>query len=149
MATYITLSDAETYFSDYRLVTSAWDDASDTEKGKALNQATKLLEQLSYTGDKADDDQELQFPRGDDTSIPTEIQEACAEVAYSLLDGMDVEYEYDNVGNVSMGFANVRESRDPEAVPEHKVNGIPSFIAWRLLQPFLRQRDSISLKRTS
>jgi hypothetical protein len=149
MASYITLADAEIYMSTYRLVTSAWDASDDATKTKALAMATKLIDQLSFDGDKADADQDNQFPRGSDTSVPTEIQEACAECAYSLLDGVDVEFEYDNLRNVSMGFANVRSSNATGMIPEHKSAGIPSYIAWRLLLPFLRSSDSIEVMRTS
>ncbi len=146
---YITLADAEIYFSTYRIITSAWDAEADPAKTKALAAATKLIDQLSFDGDKADVDQALQFPRGSDTTVPTEIQEACCECAYSLLDGVDVEYEYENLRTVSMGFANVRSSQNPGMVPEHKSAGIPSFLAWRLLKPFLRSIGSISIQRTS
>lgn len=146
---YITREDADTYMSTYRLVTSAWDSADNATKDKALNQATKLIDQLSFDGDKADEDQDNQFPRGSDTSVPTEVQEATAECAYSLLDGVDVEFEYDNLRNVSMGFANVRSSKAAGMVPEHLTAGIPSYIAWRLLLPFLRSGDSIEVMRTS
>jgi hypothetical protein len=149
MATYISEADADTYFTTYRLVTSAWDSASSAEKGKALNQATRMIDRLNFQGDKYDADQELQFPRGSDTTIPTDIEEACAECAYSLLDGVDVEYEYENLGNNSMGFANVRSSKNSSMVPEHKAVGIPSSIAWRLLLPYLRDVDAINLMRTS
>lgn len=149
MAAYMTLEEANTYFETYRLVTSAWDAATDPNKTKALAMATKLMDQLSYDGDMADADQELQFPRGSDTIYPTPIMEACAECAYSLLDGIDIELEYDNIRANSMGFANVRSSQNSSMVPEHKSAGIPSFIAWRLMKPFLRTGGSVDLIRTS
>jgi hypothetical protein len=149
MAAYMTYLEADTYMSTYRLVTSAWDAADNATKTKALEMATRLMDGLAYDGDKADDDQELQFPRGSDTSVPTDIKEACAENAYSLLDGVDVEFEYDNLRSLSMGFANVRSSQSGGMVPEHKTAGIPSFIAWRLMKPYLRQTGSIDMMRTS
>jgi len=147
MASYMTVAEADTYMSTYRLVTSAWDSADNATKTKALAMATKQIDQLSFDGDKADEDQDNQFPRGSDTDYPTEIKEACAECAYSLLDGVDIEFEYDNLRNMSMGFANVRSSNTTGMVPEHKSAGIPSFIAWRLLKPFLRQSGSVDLQR--
>ena len=149
MSTYITLANADTYFETQRLFADAWDDASDPQKTKALEMATNLMEQLAWAGDKTDEDQELQFPRGGDTDIPTPIQNACAENAYSLLDGVDVEYEYENLRRVSQGFANVRSSHDTGMLPEHKLAGIPSYIAWRLMVPFLRDKSAITVMRTS
>lgn len=149
MAAYMTKAEADTYFDTYRLVTSAWDSSDETTQDKALAIATRMIDQLSFDGDKNDEDQEQQFPRGSDTDVPTEIKEACAECAYSLLDGIDVELEYDNIRANSMGFANVRSSQNSSMVPEHKAVGIPSYIAWLMLKPFLRTGGSVDLMRTS
>lgn len=149
MSLYITLADADTYFATQRLFADAWEEASDARKTLALQMATNLMEQLAYSGDKTDEDQEQQFPRGGDTTIPTDIQNACAENAYSLLDGVDVEYEYENLRRVSQGFANVRSSNDTGILPEHKLAGIPSYIAWRLMVPFLRDKSAISIMKVS
>jgi len=149
MAAYMTNEEADTYMATYRLITSAWDNASEGDQTKALAIATRMIDQLAFDGDKNDDDQVQQFPRGSDTVVPTEIKEACAECAYSILDGVDVEFEYDNLRANSMGFANVRSSQNSGMVPEHKVAGIPSYIAWMLLKPFLRTGGSVTLMRTS
>jgi len=148
MAAYMTVEEANTYMETYRLITSAWDAASATDHAKALAIATRMIDQLAFDGEKNDADQEQQFPRGSDTSVPTEVKEACAECAYSLLDGVDIELEYDNIRANTMGFANVRSSQNSSMVPEHKVAGIPSFIAWLLLKPYLRTGGSVSLMRT-
>ena len=149
MEAYLTRTEADEYFDTYRLVTTAWDNSDYPEKVKALKIATKLIDALSFDGDKAESTQDLQFPRGSDTVVPTEIEEACAECAYSLLDGVDIEMEYNNLRGVSMGFANVRSTNDTDIVPQHRAAGIPSFIAWRLLLPFLRRLDAVEMKRTS
>ena len=149
MAVYLTNAEADTYFATYRLVTDVWDDATEPEKTKAIAIATRQIDALKFDGDKAVAGQALQFPRGSDTSVPAEIQEACAECAYSLLDGVDVEFENDNLRSVSMGFANVRSSDNTGIVPEHRVVGIPSFIGWMLLKPYLRSLDSVNMMRTS
>ena len=149
MAAYMTVAEADTYMDTYRLITSAWDAATEASKTKSLAIATRMIDQLAFDGDKADADQAQQFPRGSDTSVPTEIKEACAECAYSLLDGVDIELEYDNIRANTMGFANVRSSQNSSMVPEHKVAGIPSLIAWLLLKPYLRTGGSVSLMRTS
>lgn len=149
MAAYLTVAEAQEYFDNYRLITSAWDNASLEEQGKALNIGTRQIDALSYDGDKADDSQELQFPRGSDTEVPQDIKDACAECAYSILDGVEVEYEYDNLRSQSMGFANVRSSSSKDFLPEYKLAGIPSYIAWNLLVSYLRNNDSVTIMRTS
>lgn len=146
---YITRADANTYFSTQKLFADAWDSASDADKDKALLMATNLMETIDYSGEKTVEDQTYQFPRGGDTTIPLDIQYACAENAYSLLDGVDVEYEYENLRRVSQGFANVRSSHDTGMLPEHKIAGIPSYIAWRLMTPYLRDKRALSIMRTS
>jgi hypothetical protein len=149
MSAYITESDADAYFATQKLFADAWDDATSAKKVIALQMATSLMEQLAYSGEVTTEGQELQFPRGGDTDIPLDIQYACAENAYSLLDGVDVEYEYDNLRRVSQGFANVRSSHDTAMLPEHKLAGIPSYIAWRLMVPYLRDKSAITLMRIS
>lgn len=149
MSTYITVEDATTYFKTQKLFADAWEAASSTQRQVALNMATSLMEVIAYAGTKTDEEQELQFPRGGDTVIPTDIQNACAENAYALLDGVDPEYEYENLRQVSQGFANVRSSHNTAILPEHKINGIPSYIAWRLMVPYLRDRSAITIMRMS
>jgi hypothetical protein len=149
MTAYATEAEGQTYMDTYRLVTSAWDAADSATRDKALAMSTRLIDQLSFVGDKADADQELQFPRGSDTTVPQDIKEACIECAYSLLDGVDVEYEYETQGMTSMGFANVRSSQSSGDIQEHREAGIPSYIAWRLLYPYLRDLSSVTLTRTS
>ena len=53
---------AQTYF-DGRLGTWAWDSASDLDQGKALTQATTLIDRLNYYGRKWGRHQSLEFPR--------------------------------------------------------------------------------------
>jgi hypothetical protein len=134
-----------------RLVTDAWDALENAKKDVALQQATDVLENLSYQGEMTEATQDLQFPRGGDTVIPTPIKNACCEIAYAFADGIDLEYEYDNLRMVSQGFANVRSTykSDPAVLPEHHLNGVPSIVAWRLIKPFLRPMDALTIERTS
>lgn len=94
--------------------------------------------------------QNLEFPRGQDTNVPDAIICACFEIAHSLLDGKDPEIELENLGIVSQGYASVRTTYSRSHVPvEHIVNYVPNALAWRWLRPFLRDEDAIILRRVN
>ena len=120
----------------------------------------------------ADASQSLEFPRGlapdgrgssdlgvinsttppvpPDTDVPEAIRIACYEIAHSLLDGKDPERELENLGISSHGFEGVRTAYDRSLIPvDHIVNGVPNALAWRLIQPFLRDDHAIHLSRVS
>jgi hypothetical protein len=120
----------------------------------------------------ADASQSLEFPRGNppngsrtleigvvnsvvtpdppDTAVPEAIRIACYEIAHSLLDGKDPERELENLGISSHGFEGVRTAYDRSMIPvDHIVNGVPNALAWRLIQPFLRDDNAIHLSRVS
>lgn len=166
---YGTLQEANEYF-DNRLHESAWYGARPADRPKALIAATKILDTLSYKGNKhtvqelldanpnATSDeireqeaaQPLEFPRGSDTEVPDAIRLACYEIAHSLLDGKDPEIELENLGIVSQGYESVRTTFSRNQVPiEHIINGVPNALAWRLVRPFLRDDDAIKLARVS
>ena len=145
---YITEAEGETYFGE-RLNADAWDDASSSDRVKATKQATKAIDRLNFRGEKTSSTQANQFPRGDDTAVPQDIKDACAECALAFLDGLDPEIEYENLSMVSQGYANVRSSYDRSGVPIHVVAGIPSSVAWRFLVPYLRDIFEADLRRIS
>lgn len=149
MGQYATIAEAQAYF-DNRLNTEAWDDATDANKNKALGMATvTIIDRLNFRGEKTDPDQELQFPRGDDTVVPQDIKNACAEIALALLDGVDPELEFDNLRMKSQAYGVVRSTYDSDRAPEHYVAGVPSSIAWRFLKPYLRNVFTVNLDRVS
>lgn len=148
MAAYATSVEAQTYF-DGRLNTDAWDDATSANKTKALSMATTLIDRLNFRGEKADSTQENQFPRGDDTVVPSDIKNACAEIALALLDGVDPELEFDNLRMKSQAYGVVRSTYESDRAPEHYVAGIPSSLAWRFLKPYLRGAYTIDTHRVS
>jgi hypothetical protein len=148
MAAYATIAEGDTYFSE-RLNADAWDDASDSDKTKGLAQATKIIDQLNYRGEKASSTQDNQFPRDDDTAVPQDIKDACCEIALALLDGVDPELEADNLRMTSQGYANVRSTYDVVAASEHLLAGVPSITAWRYLKPYLKDANAVDLSRVS
>jgi len=148
MSMYTTISETNTYF-ETRLHTDAWDEASTTERTAALTMATEAIDRLNFLGKMAEDDQELQFPRDEDTDVPNDIKKACSEIALALLDGVEPEMEFENLGLVSQGYSNVRSTYDRSRAPEHIVAGIPSITAWRYLKPYLRDYRSVQIHRVS
>lgn len=145
MSNYMTVEEADEYFLANRLITDAWDNSDETRKTKALTIATRLIDGLEYDGVAVSEAN--QFPRGSDTTVPTPVKEACAECAYSLLDGVDIEFEFENLWTTQDAIASVRASYRRNDVPEHKLAGIPSYLAWRLLKPFLRTNQSPTIMR--
>lgn len=153
MTPYCDIATADAYFAD-RLHTETWDalgssDAGIITKNKALKHATSILERLNYIGAKADDSQELQFPRGTDTVIPTDMKNACAECAISLLDGIDPDLEFKNLQETLSHFANIKSTRDASQFAEHILAGVPSIVAWRLIKPYLPDNRTVNLLRIS
>lgn len=168
---YGTLSEANEYFG-IRLHEEAWYGAAAADRPKALIKATQIIDSLNFKGYKAavydimydydgtelgptdeeirdaEDSQELEFPRGEDTDIPEAILIACWEIAHALLDGVDPDLDVENLGVVSQGYASVRTTyARSQAQVEHLMHGIPSATAWRYLKPFLRDADEVKLSR--
>jgi hypothetical protein len=146
---YGTTDLADTYFLQDRLGGEFWAQNDPAQRLVALKHATRLIDRLNFIGTKAVATQELEFPRGDDTTVPTNIQLACYEIAFALLDGRDVELEdeFKEVAAESFGAGRLRT--DPRTVNQAKVHGIPSTIAWSLLQPYLGDGRSLTLSRVS
>lgn len=143
---YGTLVAADQYFS-YRLDSNDWELATVKDREKSLIQATRAIDKLNYANDKYDDDQNLQFPRGDDDEVPIEIEYACYEIAIKLLGGVDKDVEAKTLGIMSESYTGIRTTYDEEYVNEHIRAGIPSIEAWEYLKPFLRDSRSVKLTR--
>lgn len=147
MASYMTITEAQTYFDD-RLNVMAWETSSSEEQRKALAMATRTIDRLNFLGVKTSITQIEQFPRNDDTLVPDDVKNASAEIALALLDGVDPELEFENLKLRSQGYGSVRSSYDSEP-PPHVVAGVPSVVAWQYLHPYLRDSNTIDFFRTS
>jgi len=146
---YTSRVEGDTYFAG-RLNAECWDDASDTDKDKALLQATRAMDRLNYRGDRADDNQELQFPRGTDTVVPDDIKCACAEEALALLEGKDPEMERESLSISRQEFGKAKVQFDKETGrPIHILNGIMSATAWSYILPYLRDPMTFRISRTT
>ena len=144
MSYYGTVTDGDTFFLT-RLDHDVWDEASDDNKVRALNDASRAIDRLNFIGDKYDEDQELEFPRGDDTTVPTNIEHAAHLIAYDLLDGRDPQAEFEGLQQNASSWAPARSSYDRSAVPEHIAHKIPNSYAWDLLKPYLRDGRNITV----
>lgn len=166
---YSTVIAATAYFAD-RLHETAWSASSNEDRRRALIAATRIIDTMGYKGTKAsvyaavlanpdasdaeiraaEASQEHEFPRGADTDVPHDVLTACYEIAYALLDGVDPQMELENLGVSSQGIESVRTSYARAGKPiEHIINGVPSYTAWRYLRPFLRDGDTINLRRVN
>jgi hypothetical protein len=166
---YGTAAGADAYF-DARLHEYVWTESTSDERTKALVMATRIIDVLNFKGDKhpvyllleddpyasdeeireAEQEQLLEFPRGEDTVVPETIDRVCYEIAYALLDGKDPDLELENLGISSQTYGEVSTTynRDQTLI-EHLVNCVPSAQAWNWLKPFLRDGDMLALLRVS
>ena len=165
------IAEATSYFAQ-RLHETAWTDASEADREKALIAARGIIDALNFKGVKhsvytlcgssdttglalddiqaAEASQPLEFPRGTDTEVPEAIRIAEYEIAYALLDGKDPELELENLAISAMGYGTVKTTYERAQLPiEHIINMVPSSVAWRLLMPFLRDSDAFHLSRMS
>lgn len=169
---YGTLNGAQDYFAT-RLHSELWDTVSLDDREKAMHTATRAIDNLSYVGEKnaayvqrqlaanpncptaaellaiqeAGETQELKFPRGTDTTVPTDIEYACYEIAFSLVDGRDPQEDLEDLATISQGYSAVRRTRDRSFSHEHILAGIPSLQAWNYIRPYLRDSKNIRVNR--
>jgi len=148
MTAYVTPTEADTYFESH-LHTDAWDQAITTDRVKALAMATRNIDRLDFTNQKVDVDQELEFPRGDQTEVPDDIESACCELALSILDGNDPDELLADLSVKNEGFSSVRAAYNREILPEYIINGIVSATAWRYLRPYLHANGNMRIERVS
>jgi len=150
MGQYATLEEANAYFAT-RLHSGLWGATNPTDRNNSLIVATRIIDRLNFVGDKTDviTPQELEFPRGGDVNVPSDIKNASYEIAFALLDGVDPEMETDNLAIVSEGYSSVRATYDRNAALPHLAAGVPSMTAWRYLLPYLRDDKSFNMSRVS
>lgn len=96
----------------------------------------------------ADATQELEFPRGQDANVPTEIEWACYEIALALLEGFDPEDAIDRLNVVRQSYSAVSTTYDNSSdAMEYLVYGIPTARVWRWLKPYLTDDRIIRMSR--
>lgn len=95
--TYVSLTDANTYFAE-RPFSTAWTSQLDDDvKARALIAATRRVDQMIFEGYKTTDTQRLQWPRDvvedpdregwvlDNATIPRRVKNAVCEIALTYL----------------------------------------------------------------
>jgi len=175
---YGTLLDANTYF-DQRLHSDSWNNSATTDRPKALQEATRIIDNLAFKGVKhavwlimydqtdpyakkltdtptrdeliaADVTQPLEFPRGEDTEVPQEIKWACYEIAIALIEGFDPEDAADRLNILAQSYSAVRTTYDSgSSISEYLVYGIPTARVWQWLIPYLTDDRVIRMKRAN
>ena len=125
---YLTLVEAEAYFSS-RLHAESWSEASELDKERALETATRRIDSMRFAGRKLDPNQENAWPRNVFDGIPPLVKHAVCEEALSLLGA-----EEDRKGVVSVRIGDAGESYDAITVRQ---NQKLSQSARALLEPFL------------
>ena len=83
--TYLTLADAKLYMERRYEPTGAWAAAADATLNILLANATLIIDRQMWRQSKTAATQALEFPRGGDSTIPTEVTYACVEQALHLL----------------------------------------------------------------
>jgi hypothetical protein len=143
---YGTVLGATAYFAT-RLNSLAWTNATNADRVSALTEATRLIDNLNYKGDKTSTTQALEFPRGGDILVPTNIQYAAYELAIRLLDGYDPDMEIEGLRLASNDYDSVHGAYHRGVQPEWVMAGIISPRAWFLLKPYLRDPRILVISR--
>jgi hypothetical protein len=143
---YGCVANGDIYFNE-RLNGSPWTTTTTTRKEQALIEATFLIDRLNIRGYKASSTQRLQFPRGTDESVPTDIEYATYEIAVKLLDGIDIDKELEKAQVASRRYADVSTTYYRNSQMEYLNAGIPSSKAWLYIKPYLRNPDFIRLNK--
>ena len=135
---FATLEQANTYHSE-KLHSSAWSDALNEDKEKALKQATKKLSQLNWRGDPLEVDQAQAFPRvinragfGVVYEFPNFLVSATCELALFLLKNDTAGAGADNIKSVSLAGMKVDFSdgakKTTDVIPDEVWQYIEKFV---------------------
>jgi hypothetical protein len=96
----------------------------------------------------ADATQALEFPRGQDTVVPTPIEWACYETALALIEGFDPEDAAERMNIIRQAYSAVRTTYDnSSSMAEYLVDGIPTARVWQWLKPYITDDQIIRFSR--
>jgi len=126
---YVTVAEADAYFLG-RIAATLWESALTQNKEKALITATRLLDEMSWTGVAVSDAQTLAFPRDgvyfdalygceivlSSSYIPDRIINATYELALHLLQNEDVLEDTGDVRSMSIGNISLNTIISPQRV---------------------------------
>lgn len=136
---YITIADADTYHETH-ISSATWDGASTDEKCRALQTATRLLDQwFEWNGSASDSTQALLWPRSGvigpngyleaNNAIPTRIKHGCAELARQLIDN-DRTADSDSRGVSSVTAGSVSVTFTGSATTDVIPDAVMGFVGW-------------------
>jgi hypothetical protein len=154
--TYISLTDAALYLSNYYTSTdakyTAWSALSDSDCEVLLRQALQIIDRQPFTGVKAFSTQTLAFPRAmhsdwmyalnyidqntglySQTAVPDAVKYAQCEIAITLAEGKSTRMDLQQQGVKSYSIGNLSETFGAFGA----TNRIPSAKAAALLKPYL------------
>lgn len=144
MNCFVTLEEADEYFSGNFTAMEAWNALSDDQKPAALRQATLKLNALRYSGTKTTLDQPLVHPRSnvfdrDGMSYPSDavipgVKYATCEMAYWIISESDRYFSDQDLGQLdaySIGPINATKSKgvmgeDLPAAVQAQLDGVGS-----------------------
>jgi hypothetical protein len=133
-----TVEEADLYILNNVVFQAPWLSADTDAKTIALKHATKIINNLPIQYDKASSAQEDVFPVTGQSAVPSDVKEACADIALSLLDGNDPDEMLAELRVSSQAIGSVKQNFfQDKAPPTHIVYGVPSATAWRKLAPWV------------
>jgi len=155
--TYLSVADADTYWSDRN--NSTWSSASTADKEKALLEATQFIDgAYTFIGTLADEDQTLAWPRAqayvrsgnfasqlyDIDEIPRQVKDATAELALDALSAR-LRPSQERGGSVKREKVDVIEVEYSDFAPTHKTF---SFVSMILRDITRGSKNNIKLMRS-
>lgn len=135
----VTIAEADTYFLT-RLGSDAWNQASSADRTKSIKMATRIIASLNL------DESTTDYDTVETADFPTDMKEATYEILIKLLDGFDIDDEQNNLRIASERIAGF-SAKYTDDTQLHVIAGVPSLIAWRLLQQYLADPTTIQLDR--
>lgn len=138
MTPYVSDVEFQAYVDGYVINSCNYDNADPVKRSKAVNVATRAIDRLNFNGSVTDPTQENQFPRGGDVVVPDAIKNATCELALAYLNDQDLQSQFDSQNIRLEAFMGVKTSYSGDFYAVNVVNGIISWDAWLLLQPYLR-----------
>lgn len=115
-----------------------WSDSSTEEREQALFQATSYIDSFTYDGEKADPNQEKQFPRKGQTETPEQVAAACFDLALFFLRQYKVREFSDGYRQRLFDEGVTRFSKQVDDFREEVHLGSEKE-AYSILRPYLRK----------
>ena len=126
---YVDVAEADAYFND-RLDAAAWsDEQNEDQKSRALVTATRMLDDLKWSGVAVSVDQSLAFPRNgcyfdprvgshiDMNPTPKRLEVATCELAYHLLNNDGLLDDTGSVESLQVGPVNLQNVTAAQKIP--------------------------------